>query len=189
MPLGIVNDSDFQLEIDKLNGNSPTTTIIKPLYNGGRREGDKGVPEVLKKIIGENALEEGNKTTQEGLSRALGISDSSVTAYKNGATSTKTYNKKERNLESFLEMARSKIIKKSSKKLNLALDYITPNSLDGVKPIDLSNIAKNMSAIIRNLEPPVDKNNSNIVNNGPTFIVYAPKMKTEDAYDVMHVTE
>ncbi len=68
-----------------------------------------------------------------------------------------------------------------------ALKNITTEKLVAVKPRDLAAIAKDMSAIIADMEPkvPVSQNNQNNVQ----FVFMAPRVKTIDEYQIMTVNE
>lgn len=195
MPIGVVTDDDFQLELERLSGMSkPTrnepqviegTIIDKP--SRGRSEGDTNVPDSLRKIIGETAVIDGRKEALD-LARMFDISDAQVAAYAKGATSTASYHSPTKSIISHINKARRKAISKAQKTMNGALDAITQEKLDYADPKDLSSIAKDMSAIIKNLEPeqaPVDPNES----SRPQFVIFAPSFKREEHYESIVVNE
>src|SRR5678810_1013449 len=120
MPLGVVSDDEFEselknsrVELDKSgvpvigivdNG----TEEIPPVVNGvveeqksGRGLGTTEVPDSLRKIIAQTNLESG-RAAAISLASSFGISESSVSAYLNGSTSTATYNNKDKELNSFI---------------------------------------------------------------------------------------
>jgi hypothetical protein len=169
MPLGIVSDEDFNAELAKV-------VLPKPL---GRGESPQ-VPDSLRRIIGENVVEEGRNGTKV-LTRALGISDSSLSAYSVGATSTKSYHDRP-NLQ-HLSKARERIVKKARNRLVYSLDAITPEKLADEKPKDLASIAKDMSVIIRNMEPESESSTTN------ALVIFAPNMISEDKFSVIDVGE
>lgn len=171
MPLGIVSDADFQQEVEK--------SRVIPMQRG--RGHNPNVPDSLRKIIGENAVEEGSKATKE-MTQALGISDSSLSAYKQGATSTSSYNNP--TFKPTIDKARDKITKKARSRLLASLNAITPEKLKDEKPRDLAGIAKDMSAIIKNLEPDV-----NIDRPPQALIIFAPQMVREEKFEVIDVKE
>ncbi len=174
MPMGIVSDDEFNAEIERQR-----VEIIpsKPL---GRGNGNKQVPDSLRKIIGENAIGEGNEATKV-MTRALGISDSSLSAYKAGATSTATYNNPVTDLANHVDNARQRVIKKARSRLLASLNNITPAKLKEEKPRDLAGIAKDMSIIIRNMEP---QSNNDGKTNQP-LIIFAPQLIHEDKFEVI----
>lgn len=200
MSIGIVSDSEFESELNRLinpsnsdKSNSDKSNpsnkrlegIIIDKPSRGRSVGDMNVPDCLRNIIGENAITEGNKETHT-LSRALGISDSSVTAYKNGATSTDSYHQPNPELNNHITNTKLKIASKARSRLLSAIKHITDDKLEEAKPRDLAGIAKDMSMVIKNVEPEAPKIN---VNTGPTFVVYAPSFRKEEGYDVIVVNE
>lgn len=190
MGMGIVSDSDFESEVGKLNpsvsqnGNGKSVAIIKEIEKG-RPKGGLEVPESLRKLIGEESVINGR---QEGLSLAenFGISPSSVSAYSQGAHSTASYD--ERPNLNHLNEARLRVTKKARNRLILALNHITNDKLEAAKVKDLAGVAKDMSAVIKNMEPEVPRFNDS-GNNGPTFIFYCPQFRKEEHFEVVQVKE
>lgn len=181
MAIGIVSESEFFTELDDLNNDKKPIAEVVDKSIGGRNKGDVEVPDSLRKIIGETALED----RQDGLelAKAFGVSDSSVAAYKSGSTSCATYNGGNPALKSHMNSARERIIRKARRKLFGALDNITDDKLEQTKARDLAGIAKDMSAVIKNLEPEVKDNNSTNVN----IVMYAPRMRQEIDYETITV--
>ena len=174
MPMGIVDDSAFEAELEKTQ--AQVVDIQK-----GRGNGHNEVPESLRKIIGENAIEEGSQATKE-LTRALGISDSSLSAYKVGSTSTTSYHNPQ--FKDHIDKARERIVKKAKNRLIQSLNAITPDKLAGEAPKDLAGIAKDMSVIIRNMEPEAEG-----IKADKALIIYAPQLMKEDKFEVIDVRE
>jgi hypothetical protein len=192
MPIGIVSDSSFEAELNKLNKDRKSDPArsgqISIIPSKGRKEGDVNVPESLRKIIGETHLTDGREEAIR-LAAEFGISESSVSAYAKGATSTTSYNKPNTALLGHINKSRERAIKRASKTLNVALGSITQEKLDYADAKDLAGIAKDMSVIIKNLEPPVESNPSSVTNNGPQFVIYAPQFRKEESFDVISVNE
>lgn len=186
MPMGIVSDEEFNSELGKTNpGNSnPTITGVIQDVNRGRGKGNIEVPNVLRNIIGDESTTNGRQSAIE-LAKSFGISPSSVSAYNAGATSTATYETKPN--ESIILNAKERVAKRARGKLMRALNKITDDKLDSANARDLAGIAKDMSAIVRSMEPEVAKASTN--NSGPTYVFYAPHMRKEEEYDVIHVKE
>lgn len=65
-----------------------------------------------------------------------------------------------------------------------SMNHLTDDALATQKPKDLAGIAKDMAVIHEKTQP---KQVSNTVN-GPQFIVYAPRTKSEEEYDIIEVT-
>lgn len=186
MPMGVVSDDDFQLELERLNKQPAKSNAQIIEQKRGRGQGNTEVPDSLKQIIGETHLEEGRQAALE-ISRAFGVSDSSESAYANGATSTASYNQPKKKLVSHLDKIRSKIQKRAGTKLAAALDAITDEKLEASKAMELSAIARNMAAVVKDMEPEqTQKNNP----DGPgQFIIYAPMFIKEESYQVLQVND
>jgi hypothetical protein len=178
--MGLVDSATFESEI----GTSDKKDIkIEDMKPRGRGEDNTEVPESLRKIIGETALIDNNDEAK-ALARQFGISDSSVSAYKNGATSTASYNQPSKELDSHLNNVKVQISDKAKSRLFSAIDALTDDKLGAAKPRDLASIAKDMSAVVKNMES--DKSSG---TNSPTFVIFAPKMRAEESYDVIQVSE
>ena len=202
MPLGIVSDSELNTELNNCNlpvnlpsnipvprnrvpSNQNTPTIVD-IPTPGRSEGDKNVPESLRKLIGETSAIEGHNAGVE-LGKQFGISASSVSAYQNGAHSTASYDKPNESLKNHVTDARTRVATKARKRLMMALNAITEEKLENIKVTDASAIAKDMSAIVKNMEKD-DGDNSKSQKN-TTFVFYNPGKSNEVDYPVIHVRE
>lgn len=197
MPIGLVSDEEFDAEMrgcrkessrssEKESHREITVEIVeKP--SRGRDEGDNNVPDSLRQIIGEENLLNGRKAAL-GLAKDFGISASSVSAYAKGATSTKSYDTPSKSILSHINKSRERAIKKASRTLNAALGSISQDKLDYADAKDLSAIAKDMSVIIKNLEPDKSVETSKDTH-APQFIIYAPQFKKEESFDVIQVSE
>jgi hypothetical protein len=65
-----------------------------------------------------------------------------------------------------------------------ALDHITDENISGAKVKDIASIAKDMSVIVKNMEP----NQPDKVQN-TQVIIYKPRMRDEDEFDIITVNE
>lgn len=195
MSMGIVNDEDFDREVNSLNPldkvklTNQNKAVIIENKGPGRGKGDIEVPNGLRKIIGEESVINGKSSALE-LASSFGISKSSVSAYANGSTSTRTYNETEKNnlngISDHINKSKERVMRRAQNKLMSALSYITEEKLADTKARELAGIAKDMSAVIKNFEPEVQQNNN---QNGPTFVFYAPSFRKEEAYETIYVTE
>ncbi len=189
MPIGVVSDSEFESELNSYT--KPQNNVITPdiveMERPGRKEGDVNIPDSLRKVIGETAIVDGRQEAL-AIARMFGVSDSSVSAYSQGATSTSTINTPNKDLFAHLNKSRTRAIKKAQKKLDSALDALTPEKLDYADAKDLSTIAKDMSVIIKNLEPekvaPENDGKPSV-----QFTIFAPQFRQENAYEVVKVLE
>ena len=184
MPIGIISDEDFDREVDN-------TPIVMPkiiqMDKPGRSPGDLNVPDSLRRIIGETAIEDGRQDALE-LAESFGISASSVSAYTNGATSTKSYNKPNEELISSMNDKRLRIANKAQKKLMMTLKHLTSDKLEGADAREISGVAKDMASVYDKMQPKADPRDSVQVQ----FVLYQPEMKRINDYkiiDVESVTE
>jgi len=203
MSVGLVDDNEFEFELlrgkekvikpsgsSKLveiptDAHSPAYEVLTPR---GRKEGDVNVPDSLRKIIGETSVIEG-RAAALSLASEFGISASSVSAYAKGATSTTSYDKPKPSIIEHINKSRRRAVSKASKTLNAALGSITQEKLDYADVKDLSTIAKDMSVIIKNLEPPPEVVTSDDKPKGPQFVIFAPSFRKEEQFDVITVNE
>jgi hypothetical protein len=186
MPMGIVNNSEFEKELNNLTPPSPSSKkefeIVDMPAKG--RGNNPEVPDALRKVIGETSAIHGREEAIE-FAKNFGISPSSVSAYANGSTSTTTYD--ERPNANHINGAKERIGKKALNKLALALGGITKEKLSEANARTLAGIAKDMSAVVKNMEP--DAKSPTINENGPQFIFYAPQYRKEEHYDVVQAKE
>ena len=190
MAMGIVSDNDFLKELgdkkSKVTNPSaiPSIGLVIDKNPVGRAPGDIETPQIIREIIGEEAVTNGR---QAGLAIAgqFGIKPSSVSAYAKGATSTASYNEPDKTLGPKIKSAKDRIVSRARRKMFMALDGLTQEKIDATKARDLAGIAKDMSAIIRNIEPPVPEIN----DNGPKFILYAPQFIQESKLEVIEIND
>lgn len=191
MPIGIVSDAEFEQELAHLNKRVPSPATITPEVviqekpTKGRDEGDNNVPDSLRQIIGEEAVINGRQAAL-GLAGMFGISASSVSAYAKGATSTTSYDEPKRSIVQHINKSRRRAIIKAGKTLNQSLESITQDKLDYTDAKDLAGIARDMSAIIKNLEPQAEPESS---GDKPQFVVFAPQFRDERSYETINVKE
>lgn len=199
--MGIVSSNDFDLEKSKLvdndkrrntipsspsiNDESKVEIIDAP--NRGRGEGNVEVPNSLRQLIGEESVINGRHAALQ-LAKSFGVSESSVSAYSKGATSTATINTQPN--RDAIRTAITRAQSRARKKMMVALNALTPEKIQDAKPRDIAAIAKDMSVIYRNLEPdkPKDENNGN-TNNGVQFVFYNPPPIARETLETIVVKE
>jgi|SRR5215467_10775095 len=188
MGMGIVSDADFEKEMTRIVPEALPVSVpipeVLPMEHPGRTEGDVNVPNNLRKIIGETSELEGREAALELASR-FGVSNSSVSAYANGSTSTASMHKQP-NLGA-INAAKIRVATKARKKLLLSLHHITEEKLQDAKPEVLASVARNMSAIIKEMEPEQEKEKND--DKAPQFVVFAPTIKQENNYEVIKARE
>ncbi len=185
--MGLVKDEDFESALT--NSKSKEVIPSEPItgevidYSKGRGHNPE-VPNSLRQIIGETGAVDGRGEAVD-LANRFGISPSSVSAYTNGSTSTASYDKKV-NLP-FINKAKERVSRRAIKKLNLALESMTEDKLFDTKARELAGIAKDMSAIVKNMEP--EKEVVDPSKTGPTFVFYSPAFKQENTFEIVHAKE
>lgn len=164
-----------------------TRSVIEVLTPKGRKAGDNNVPDSLRKVIAEEALLNGRDAALD-LGASFGLSPASVSAYSKGATSTASYNQPSKELIGHINKSRERAMKRAGKTLNAALSSITQEKLDYADVKDLAGIAKDMSVIIKNLEPKEVATEASGAAT-PQFVIYAPQFKREDQFNLITVQE
>lgn len=192
MGMGIVSNSDFDNELENLTPLPPIPlggslgggkAIITSIPPKGRDTNGVEVPDSLRKLIGSESVTNGRQSALE-LADKFAISPSSVSAYSQGSHSTASYG--DRPDESGISEAKLRITKKARNRLVLALNSITQEKIDSAKVRDIAGVAKDMSAIISNMESKGSKTEG---DSGPTFIFYSPQTRSEKVFDMVQVKE
>lgn len=171
MPLGIVSSDVFDKELAKIiDSRAP-----------GRPTGRKETPDSIKKIIIEENITNG--TTQKDLASIFKVSQNSAMSYVNGRTSTSIGISERPDLKQFANSVRERVAKKARNRLFTALNELTPEKIADAKARDIASIAKDMSSIIKNMEPEPQQ--------GPSaqFVFYAPPVVKEVPYEIINVSE
>lgn len=188
MAMGIVSEQDFEQEQENLSKPvSKSVPIIHPQIvdiNRGRGH-NPNTPDSLRKVIGETAISDGR---QEALSlgRMVGVSPSAVSAYTQGATSTASYD--ETPNKPTINSAKERIARSARNKLRQALVALTPDKISEAKAVEISTIAKNMAAVVKQMEPERPANGDG-QQGSPTFILYAPQLRKEENFDVVYAKD
>jgi len=167
MPLGIVSEEEFLIE----------TRLIEH----GRGNGIKNVSEPLRALIAQESIA---GASAKELSKTFGISESSISAYKNGAHSTATYHKPDAKLEAANDEVRSKISGVAFNKLMDAMNCITKEKLLDAGVRTAASVARDMSQVAKNMTGTEDG-----VNIKNSVVIYRPRMREEESYDVIDVQE
>jgi predicted transcriptional regulator len=190
MPIGVVSDEDFNTEVDRSERNpvpelKPAQVLDIP--RPGRSEGDENVPDSLRALIADDKLHNGRRSALQ-FANMVGVSPSSVSAYSNGATSTSSYNNPNSKLTSALKQSKERIAKKASKILNKTFENITEDKLMEAKLTDLALVAKTMSGIIKDMEPPSEREGGMHIN-GPSIVMYNPGFAKESSFETVTLEE
>lgn len=190
MPLGIVSDAEFEVEVERVsnnngssNGNGKQKVEYKEIQRPGRKEDEKNIPQELRQLIGISSIEDGSHE----LAERFGISSVTANHYANGVISPNYPNtsQSQKQLRNVTDAVRDKIAGKARAKLLNALKHITDENLKGSKPRDLAGIAKDLATVAKTVEP----ERTGPVQQGPTFLVYAPQIRKEEYYKTIRVNE
>lgn len=182
MAMGIVSDQDYEKELQQ-NGErlqQGSTNIQK--IELGRPPNKTEVPEIIREEAAKSIIN--GEGTAKQVSEAFGISQSSLSAYKVGATSTASYNSPDPTLLDKINDHKLRTSSKARKVLMRALAEITDDKLTAVKPRDLAAIAKDMSSIVQDMEPRQVQSNSSV-----QFVFMAPRVKELSDYRIIDVKD
>jgi hypothetical protein len=187
MPLGIVSNEDFEREIEKGSSRNNLEIISriiekKPL---GRPLDKPPVPETAKKLIAEEVLLGADR---KELANTFNVGEQMPNVFVKGATSASSYNNKNQAIVEHLNSVRGKIVKRASNKLLNALGHITEDKLTEQDARSLAGIAKDMSAIVKNMEPQSGSEGNN-GGNRVAIIFHAPKEKPLESFDVINIKD
>lgn len=181
--LGIVSDEEFESSLEDIK--KPMIPIVIESPSKGRSDNDKNVPGALRSIIGETSNVESRKDALD-LARAFNISDSSVSAYANGATSTATYDKPKSSIIEVITKSKNRIARKAAKISASAIEKISEDKLDACDAVELAQVAKSMASIIPMMEPPPAQG----ADTRPQIIqFFAPPMMQESKFETIVVKE
>lgn len=183
MPMGIVSDKEFESALKDSTPLPESLPVAIVDMEKGRGKGNVEVPDGLRKIIGEESAIQGRQSALE-IANNFGISPSSVSAYANGSTSTASYDNQPG--LAALNDAKLRVAKKARNRLVMALNSLTKEKIESAKAKDIAGVAKDMSVVIKSMEPEGPKQNG---NGGPTFIFYSPQFRKEEHFDIVHVKE
>lgn len=212
MPIGIVSSDDFLKEIESLSSSEikredkssdfvvketkeSEVEIIPPAQSNtpegkiqeqktrGRNKGDVNVPSSLRNLISVTALEEGRDAAIR-LAKDFGLSESSVAAYSNGSTSTKSYHEPTPEIKKVILSTKERITKKAKRILLKSFDGMTDDKIQEAKLETLSVVARNMSSIIKDMDTESDER-----PDKPVFVVMAPTILKEEVFDTIAVRD
>lgn len=178
--------SDLQDSYNKQRPNGPNNDAdqavsIRPTNNGGRREGDTNVPDVIRATA---ALLAQNGEPTKDIAQALGISKTSVDQYKEGNTS---FGRPSKELRAVLRQNLDEIQEKAIKKMLKGVDFMDFDNeakMQKVSYRDMSNILVNMAKLV---DAKVGTEDGE--REMTKLIVYAPTIRTEQHFQTLEVRE
>lgn len=176
MPLGIVSEEDYQKEKNSYELDDKVR-IDRTVIEKGRGEGTKEIPSVVREIVAESKL---LGESNDEIKKYFKVSDSSISAYQHGNTSTASYHKK----DSRLEKVRNNVSKRAGKGLLAALDAINNKDLNREEAKVVSGIAKDLASVFEKITPEIKKEKEQNVH----LHLHVPKMKEVSDYEVIDVS-
>ncbi len=148
--MGIVSDQDFEKEIDSFS------IPIKPVEKKsnvidiakGRPEGKKEVPQPIRALIAEEAI---CGASPDSIKEQFNTSLSSISAYKNDATSTASYHNPNALLKKANDILRDEVSSAARGRLMSAIRALDDKKISEAKARDIAGIAKDMSSIMKKI--------------------------------------
>lgn len=196
MGMLVVDDNDFEYQVNNTcvpsTVTNPVTKPVEPKISEvlparprGRGKHNVEVPNALRQLIGGTSFNEG-RGEAVALAREFGISPQSASAYAHGATSLASYNSPSVVNSNHIQKVKDNISKRAQKKLKLALTHIDDEKLGASSAKDLSGVAKDMSIIVKAMEPTP----TTIAGaNAPQFIIYSPTVVDEKHFETVIINE
>lgn len=182
MPFMIVSDDDYEKELARLDDSEVIS--IEPSLSIEQIERGRGntpaVPEGLREVIAEESLQ---GTPSAVIQKAFGISPASISAYKNGATSTASYHKP----SDKLNQVRTRVSSRAANRLNEALKALGNKNLEDEKAKDIASIAKDMAVVFDKISPVKQQERAD--EKAMHIHLYAPKMKSVEDYEVIDMVQ
>lgn len=176
MPIGVISREDMELELSS----DRSVLHLVPNAKHGRNVGDDNVPQSVREFIAQESI---LGASAKELHEALGVSRSSISAYKNGATSTDSYNRPQDKLKSVVESIKDKIGSSAQNKIEMALELIDKDKLERLGVRDLGGFAKDMAHVVEKMQPKDSAGDNNHVH----LHLHAPEQRKLETYEVHEV--
>ena len=161
--------------VDKIN----ETAAIIPLHNGGRRLGDKNLPEFMQNLIGISA----NMDTIKNTSEAFDVSPHHVHELKHAKKSNAQGQD-----ESLMHAINKGLIvphNKAIDRLLIALN-LSDESIEELETKDRVTVASQLASIADKTKPVLKESDS---NSNVQLNIYAPQVSEENTYNSIEVSQ
>jgi hypothetical protein len=169
LPMPNVEDGEIVLPPEFINEGKP-----------GRKEGVPNKSQLEKELIALDSLNP--NLSQSEVAKLHGTSGPSVSSISRGFNTpnidTRTVNHEVREV---IKTAQTRIAEVSTEKLLRSLDHFNPECLDQK---DLPGAALKLANVLEKT-----KSGFNSPEHGPKFIVYSPRVRGEDTFEVVDVQE
>lgn len=176
---GFNSDSNNQAKILDIKSGRGATAIIAESKSG--RGPTKEIPSTVRNVIAGESI---SGTPAKVIQQEFPISQSSISAYKCGATSTASLDRKDAGLVDHNNKLRHKISHSARNRLILALKHITDDKLVNAKVKDAASVAKDMSTIIKNMNEQTNTSETSV-----QFVIHRPRMREMNEFEIIDVTD
>lgn len=159
------------LSTDRTEKTESNLNVVK-LHNGGRREGDKNIPQSIRELVSVAA----NVGTTKEAAEAFGVSHHQAHDYKHGKVSDRTNEE----LTEARDKGLGQIHDRALEILMHSMGLITPKAMEGMKVKDVVTVAEKMAGI-------VDKTRGESKEHKPLVIIHAPRVRDESEFEVIEI--
>ena len=169
------NDSRKNERVDQVTD----TAAIIPLHNGGRRLGDKNIPEFMQSLIGISA----NMDTIKNTAEAFDVSPHHVHELKHAKKSNAQG--QDENLMNTINKGLVVPHNKAIDRLMIALE-LSDESIEELDTKDRVTVASQLASIADKTKPVLKENDG---SSGVQLNIYAPKVLEEHNYKTIEVSQ
>lgn len=175
----LIEDESNLLKKDERNKNFLDYETL--IINRGRVKDVENNTDEERKEIANLAITSG--MTIDEVAKFSDVSPNSVSAYKHGATSEATYNNRDNPTGNYVKGLKDAISGAAQNKLMDAINALTDDKINSSKGRDIAGIARDMSSVVKNMntDGPLIQNNK--------VIIYQPRMREEEDFDIIEVNE
>ena len=174
----LINQDSNLFKNDERNKNILDYETI--LIKRGKSKGDDYLDEEKRKEIATLALTSG--MTNEEVAEFCRVHPQTVSSFKNGEVANGTETNEE--LKEHVIEVKGEIQSAAKNKLLLAIEAITDEKIHSAKVRDIAGIARDMSSVIKNMS---DNGGLTVQNN--KVVIYQPRIRDDDDFDVITVSE
>jgi predicted transcriptional regulator len=156
--------------------------IIEGVIELEKKRGREGTLNQLEKeLIAHDAIN--TSASQTEIARLHGVSQQSVSSLSRGYNTSGLDNRKvNEGVLEVVESARERIANTATQKLLESLETFIPQTLDQK---ELPGAALKLASVVEKVQQGFNPSEK----NGPRFIVFSPRMKAEEAFDIIEVHE
>lgn len=177
MPLGVLTEEQAVNELNRFGLISNSIQIEHKEIERGRGNTEE-IPVSVRSFIATESL---SGAPAKQIAELYDVSPSSISAYKNGATSTASYHNGNPEILNSINAMRDRIIGPAQSRIIKAISSISDEKLDNSKARDAAGIAAQLSSVIKNLSPESE------ANKNTQITIFAPRKNEEEDYEIIKV--